>query len=263
MNATAPTEDLELLRAATAALEATARGLDDAAVQAPSALGGWRVAHVLTHLARNADSHVRRLEGALEGRVLTQYAGGPAERQAAIDAGANRSRDAIVDDLVAACAALERAFDRFPPDGWDRPTLVRGDAPATIGALPRARLMEVEVHHVDLGRGYAWSDWPGGFADRALPDVVERITQAGSDVKGPAASWHLHRTDGAGEWLITRTPEGTTVLAEHAKADCALRGTANALIAFAMGRVGLETSGLECFGDPELAAAFPIVYPYG
>ena len=41
---------------ATARLLATARTLDDDAVRAPSPLPGWTRGHVLTHVARNADS---------------------------------------------------------------------------------------------------------------------------------------------------------------------------------------------------------------
>ncbi|MET0910545.1 MAG: maleylpyruvate isomerase N-terminal domain-containing protein, partial [Ilumatobacteraceae bacterium] len=42
----------------------------------PSLLPGWTRGHVLTHIARNADSFVRLLEAAGRGEVVTQYAGG-------------------------------------------------------------------------------------------------------------------------------------------------------------------------------------------
>ncbi len=51
----------------------------------------WTVGHVLTHLARNAESHVRMLEGATMGEALEQYAGGYDQRAADIEAGADRS----------------------------------------------------------------------------------------------------------------------------------------------------------------------------
>jgi maleylpyruvate isomerase len=47
---------------------------DDVARQA-SRLPDWTVGHVLTHLARNAESHVRMLDGALAGRPSEQYPG--------------------------------------------------------------------------------------------------------------------------------------------------------------------------------------------
>src|SRR5580658_1203131 len=70
-------------------LLATVDGLDEAGVRAPSRLEGWTVGHVLTHLARNADSHTRMLRAALRGESVEQYAGGAEERAANIEAGAN------------------------------------------------------------------------------------------------------------------------------------------------------------------------------
>ena len=55
--------------AAQDGLLAALRDLDDAAARRPSLLPGWSVGHVLTHIARNADSVVWRLEGAAAGEV--------------------------------------------------------------------------------------------------------------------------------------------------------------------------------------------------
>ena len=54
----------------------------------PSLLPEWTRGHVLTHIARNADSFVRVLEAARRGEVVTQYEGGVAGRNADIEAGA-------------------------------------------------------------------------------------------------------------------------------------------------------------------------------
>ena len=54
----------------------------------PSLLPGWTRGHVLTHIARNADSFVRVLEAARRGEVVTQYEGGVDGRNADIEAGA-------------------------------------------------------------------------------------------------------------------------------------------------------------------------------
>lgn len=55
---------VEAVAASQARVDAVAAGLCDAAVRAPSRSPGWTVGHVLTHVARNADSHVRRTEAA-------------------------------------------------------------------------------------------------------------------------------------------------------------------------------------------------------
>lgn len=48
----------------------------------------------MTHLARNADSFVRLLEGAARGEVAAQYPGGSAQRNGEIDAGSERLLEA-------------------------------------------------------------------------------------------------------------------------------------------------------------------------
>ena len=65
-------------------------GRPGASPSVPSLLPGWTRGHVLTHIARNADSFVRVLEAARQGEVVTQYEGGVAGRNAAIEAGATR-----------------------------------------------------------------------------------------------------------------------------------------------------------------------------
>ena len=72
-----PAAAIELCRAAHARLVARVEHITDEQVRSPSRLPGWTVAHVLTHLARNADGHVRRLEGALRGEDVPRYPGGP------------------------------------------------------------------------------------------------------------------------------------------------------------------------------------------
>ncbi len=44
--------------------------------------------------------------------------------------------------------------------------------------VPWARLREVEVHHVDLGRDYTPEEWPDAFALRLLREIVSGATAA-------------------------------------------------------------------------------------
>src|SRR6478752_9432859 len=102
-----PGADIDLCRRAHARLSAVVATLDDDAVRSPSLLPGWSVGHVLTHLARNADSVLRRLEGARHDEVVDQYPGGPEARNAEIEAGAERSTDELRADVEATGAAVE------------------------------------------------------------------------------------------------------------------------------------------------------------
>lgn len=257
-----PDLDLDLLAQATSRLLATVEGLGDLDMQSPSLLSGWSVGHLLTHLARNADSHSRRLQAAAEGRLVPQYEGGRLARDAAIEEGARRAPEEIKADLVAACEQLDRVLAAVPDPAWDS-EVEREHFRAPAWSLPFTRVMEVEVHHVDLGRSYGPADWQPAFVDRALPEVMERLARNHAGVAGPPSSWHVHRTDGSGEWTVRRSPDGTTLTTEHAKGDFAIRGPGASLLAWLLGRHSASSAGLELFGDAESAASLPTVYPYG
>jgi len=154
-------------RASHAMLVTTLSGLDDAAVRRPSRLDGWTVGHVMTHLARNADSHTRMLSAARQGQAVEQYAGGGEERANNIEAGARRSAGALLDDNVRSIAELEAAWVAMTPESWDGHGLSRG-RPWPCRALPYFRWREVEIHHVDMGTGYDPADWPEEYVGREL-----------------------------------------------------------------------------------------------
>ena len=127
---------------------------------APSRLPDWTVGHVLTHLARNADSFVRMIEGAAAGEVLDQYDDGVVSRGRDIAAGAGRSAVALADDVRASTARLDQAF---AATDWQGAGRVTTGSVGPLVDLPARRRREVEVHHVDLGLGYEPGDWPADF----------------------------------------------------------------------------------------------------
>ncbi|HEV3353003.1 MAG TPA: maleylpyruvate isomerase N-terminal domain-containing protein, partial [Acidimicrobiales bacterium] len=86
----APPDDIEAVADAHRRLIERIRDLSDDEARKPSLLPDWSVGHVLTHLARNADSHVRRADAAVAGVVVDQYPGGYDSRAAEIEAGASR-----------------------------------------------------------------------------------------------------------------------------------------------------------------------------
>lgn len=156
------TRDVAGATAAHRRLEAELVALTDEQAAAPSLLPGWTVAHALTHLARNADSHVLMLQAASRGEVGAQYPGGMAQRNADIEAGSRRSAEALRADVVASSLRLQQAWADTTDDGW------RGEGWSLIGAvpiidLPFRRWREAVVHLADLGLAYSWRDWPGDY----------------------------------------------------------------------------------------------------
>jgi maleylpyruvate isomerase len=131
---------------------------------------------VLTHIARNADSVVWRLEGATRGELRDQYPGGLEQRRDDIETGAGRPSDELVVDVRESSAAVARVVAELPDEAWDAPSRTsRGVVEPAREAL-FSRWREVVVHHGDLGLGpvplppllvAAW-------LDRELPRLGDR-----------------------------------------------------------------------------------------
>ncbi len=148
-----PREWIEGCLAAQDSLEDSLVGLDDATARSPSLLPEWSVGHVLTHIARNADSAVWRLDGAARGELRDQYPGGLEQRRDAIAAGAGRPAGELVADVRASSVAVARAIDELPDWAWDSPSrTARGVVEPSRDAI-FSRWREVVVHHGDLGFG--------------------------------------------------------------------------------------------------------------
>ena len=161
-------------------VEGLARDLDEAAARAGSRLPGWSRAHVLTHLARNADATAAMLAAAAAGRELDMYPGGDRGRNQSIRSGARGSVTEIVEDLAAAHHRLEAVWASAPTRAWavvGEP----GDVPVTMADFAFHRWREVALHSVDLGAdgGPGWPDLPAAYLEeewnRTLATLRRRI----------------------------------------------------------------------------------------
>ncbi len=152
-------------------------GLDDPGARAPSRLPDWSVGHVLTHLARNADSHVHALDGARRGVPVHRYPGGPAQRAGDIAAGAGRPAAELVADVRASIQRLEAAWASVAETDWAGAFLDHDGTEAAVVWLPFLRWREVECHSVDLDRGAEPEAWPDAY-------VAEELRQAEAEL-GP------------------------------------------------------------------------------
>ena len=169
-----PERAATLCTSAQARLLAAVALLTDADVRRSSRLPGWSVGHLLTHLARNADAHSRRLAGALRGEDVGKYPGGLTQREQDIEAGAGRSATQLLDDLAHSQQRLEQLFTECSAAGWPGRELMGGSHyPAT--GCPSHRLREVEMHHVDLGIGYEPADWPTDYLIWELPGLLASV----------------------------------------------------------------------------------------
>ena len=140
------------------AVIAALQNLGDDQVRQPSVLPGWTVGHVATHIARNAEGHMRMLAAAGRGEVGAMYPGGREQRTRDIEAGSGRTAKEVAADVSATAATIEAAWSAMSAAAWSgRGDVVGGDV--IMSDLPFIRWREVAVHHSDLGIGYTWADW--------------------------------------------------------------------------------------------------------
>ena len=157
------------MTAAQRRFDAAIAGLTDAGVRQASALPGWTVAHVLAHVARNADSHARRTEAAGRNEMVDQYPGGYEGREAEIAAGARRTAAELIDDVRTAAEKMRNAWLAAPDAAWTNLTRDVGGRERPLAELVLRRWQELEVHLIDLRIGITYRDWPDDFVATWLP----------------------------------------------------------------------------------------------
>lgn len=187
---------LALFRQGEAFLAGQVARLDDVAVAEPCALPGWSRAHLLAHLARNADALGNLLTWARTGVETPMYPS--AEHRAAdIEASSHQAPGPLREDMAAASARLVAAVDDLPAAAWDAPVRTARGRPITAAEVPWMRIRESWVHGVDLAAGATWADLP--------PEVVaDLIAEVAGGLAGredcPALT--LVADDGAGRWSV-------------------------------------------------------------
>jgi maleylpyruvate isomerase len=230
-------ETLPWMRAGTAVLFDTVDRLADDQLREPSRLPGWTRAHVVGHLARNAEALTRLATWARTGVETPMYASRE-RRNADIEASAQLPAQRLRAELVDTATALDSAFDQLDDSAW-RAAVRNAQAkiiPAT--ALPWMRVREVWLHAVDLDAGPRMADLPAGLLDALLTEVTEALSD---DPDCPAAVlepvdrervWRLGPQDGPEEG-----PQQGPVI---------VRGTAADLTGWLVGRTG--AAGLSARG---------------
>jgi maleylpyruvate isomerase len=181
---------------ATQRLLGGARIMSEGDLRAPSLLPGWTRAHVLAHLARGADAMRNLLVGARSGQVRPAYASAEA-RQADIDQGATMTAKDLMADLADSAMALRTVARQLPDESWQVRLQILDSAPFPAAQILTRRLVEVELHHCDLGAGYGPADWPAAFAAMELAEPMRSQRQ---DRLGYARSAAIPRSRPPAPW---------------------------------------------------------------
>ena len=196
---------------ATQRLLGTARVITEPDLRAPSLLPGWTRAHVLAHLARGADAMRNLLASVRTGQDRPVRASAGA-RQADIEHTAGLRANELVADLADSAMALRRVARQLDGAGWQVPVRIMDSAPFPAAQLLTRRLVEVELHHCDLGAGYTPADWPPPFATMELGEPMRsqradrlnstRVAEPLAPLRPPAPYRPNQRLPGS--WLGTR-----------------------------------------------------------
>ncbi|MEU2557032.1 maleylpyruvate isomerase family mycothiol-dependent enzyme [Streptomyces sp. NPDC013313] len=164
------------ITASTDRFAAAVASLTDVQVAGDTLVPPWTRGHVITHVARAADSLCRLLTWALTGVETPQYTSMDA-RAAEIEAGAGRPVAALVADIRHTAARFEDAVRALPPAAWHNEVRMRTGELRTPAALIPTRLRELEIHHADLDVGYSFADIPADAARWIIGDIVEALAR--------------------------------------------------------------------------------------
>jgi maleylpyruvate isomerase len=193
--------------------------LSDDDLAAPSGLPDWSRAHVVAHLARNADALVNLLTWARTGVEKRMYPSREV-RDADIATTAAQLPAELRADYAAACARLAVAIETLPATAWTAEVVNGQGLPVPATEVPWMRAKEVWVHGTDLRAGLTFADLPADFCTALVDDVLGFFARreqtpdvtivatdvsrtwgsAGPTVQGPVAAvaaW-LTRSDASG-----------------------------------------------------------------
>ncbi|QKV91355.1 maleylpyruvate isomerase family mycothiol-dependent enzyme [Streptomyces sp. NA02950] len=183
-----------------ARLRALLDGLTERSVREPSALPGWSRAHVLSHIEGVGRAFARQVRYALKGELVEVYDGGRPARDAAIEAGAPRTADALRTAVAGALAVTEDAWTAVGAEDWARPVRHRD---SDVAAVLRAWWRELEIHTADLRLGRGPGDWPRAFCVHVLDFLAPRAPE-GVRLTLEATDGPERRESGTGAPLTVR-----------------------------------------------------------
>ncbi|WP_328508020.1 maleylpyruvate isomerase family mycothiol-dependent enzyme [Streptomyces sp. NBC_00391] len=191
-----PEAMLEWVAKGTAVFEAAVHWVTDPGLAGPSYLSGWSRAHVVAHMARNADALVNLLTWSRTGVETPMYAGAD-QRANEIEDGARQPTGALRSDLLKADGRLAEELATLPDECWGATVRTARGREVLASEVPWMRVREMWVHTVDLNTGTTFDDVPREVC-AALIDDVAAAFRACTDF--PPVE--LRAEDGGRNWLL-------------------------------------------------------------
>lgn len=198
--------------------------LPDAALRRPSGLPGWSRAHVLAHLARNAEALSHLAHWAATGEETPMYPDLGA-RAADIERTSANAPAQLRSDLAQTAGVLEAQLGAFSDAAWA--ARVRSALGREISAaeIPWMRVREVWLHALDLDAGVQVGEFPPDLVDALLDDITPALSRKPECPAAALAATDRHRT-----WTFGPAAESST------RTSTEVHGSAAALLAWVAGR---------------------------
>jgi maleylpyruvate isomerase len=204
--------------------------LPDDALADPCRLPGWTRAHLVGHVARNAEALTRLATWARTGIETPMYRDRE-QRARDIEESAKAPVDTLRRELVETAANLDAALAALDERTWSAPVRSAVGRPIPAAEVPWMRVREVWLHAVDLDAGVDLAELPAEVVDSLLDDATGTIS-----AKEGCPAVRLVPTDREHGWTLG--PDTDPV---------PLRGSATDLLGWLIGRTdgqGLHTPGV-------------------
>ena len=201
MSARTLADSLRWVETGTALCEREIDGLADERYAEASELPGWTRAHLVAHLAANAEALRNLLHWAATGEETPMYAT-PEQRNADIEAGAARPPAVLRRWFHEEAHALATDLGRLTEEQWQAGVRTAQGRDVPASEVPWMRAREVMVHAVDLGIGVTFADLPEDFLAALEADIRGKRGDDAPEIVGSLA-------DRVG-YLAGRTTAGVT-----------------------------------------------------
>jgi maleylpyruvate isomerase len=233
------TVTLPWMHAGTELFSRTVDSLSDDALRGPSALPDWTRAHVVAHVARNAEALTRLATWARTGVETPMYPSRE-HRAAEIESSAQAPAEVLRRELAGTAETLAAALAALDATTWQAQVRSALGRPIPAAEIPWMRVREVWMHAVDLDAGVS--------VDALAPDVVDALLDD--------ATGMLSAAEGCPAACLAPTDrERTWSLGTAADAPVLVRGDAASVLGWLVGRTGPDAL------DAAAADGTPVAVP--
>jgi len=163
------------MREGTKHLLAIVASIPDGEFGGESRLPRWSKAHVVGHVARNAEALARLATWAGTGAETPMYAD-RAQRAAEIEESARQPPHVLRASVATTADLLDATLGRLTPGQWRATVKSALGREIPAAEIPWMRIREVWLHAVDLTGDASVLDIPDGVVDLLLDDVCTALS---------------------------------------------------------------------------------------